>query len=113
MHELALAQSIVDIVESQARNHHFTKVKKVHLVVGALALVELEALTFGFDSVTRGTVAEGATLEIQRPGGKGTCMKCGAEVDVAQRGDACPACESYQVIVTSGDELRVAELEVD
>lgn len=113
MHELALAQSIVDIVEAQAKANAVTRVRKVHLVVGALAGVEPDALLFGFDSVTRGTIAEGATLELQRPPGKGACMKCGAEVVIEQRGDACPACGSYQVIVTGGDELRVAELEVD
>ncbi len=113
MHELSIAQGIVDLVEGEARVQHFGKVKKIHLVVGALASVEPEALLFGFDSVARGTVAEGAVLELERPPGTGQCMSCGGEVRLSARGEPCPGCGSYQLLVTSGEELRVADLEVE
>jgi len=112
MHELALAQGVVDIVEAQARVESFTRVRRIVLTVGALSHVEPEALRFGFESASRGTRAEGAELRIDRPEGGGTCMGCGEDVTLTQRGDACPRCGSYQVLVTSGEELRVAELEV-
>ncbi len=112
MHELALAQGIVDLVEGEARAQHFGKVKKIHLVVGALATVESHALLFGFDSVAKGTVAEGAKLELERPPGTARCMSCGGDVTLWARGEPC-ACGSYQLLVTSGEELRVADLEVE
>jgi len=113
MHELSLAQGIVDLVESEARAQHFSKVKAVHVVVGALASVEPEALAFGFDSVARGTVADGARLVLERPPGTAECMSCGAEVKLDSRGEPCPGCGSYQLLVTAGEELRVSDLEVE
>lgn len=113
MHELALAQSIVDIVAGEARAQGFARVTRVRLAIGALSIVEPDALAFGFEAVSRGTAAEGAALDIERPAGKGLCAACGGEVGIAQRGEGCPACGSFQVMVTGGDELRVTELEVE
>ena len=112
MHELALAQGIVDIVETQALAQPFSRVRCIVLTVGALSHVEPEALRFGFESASKGTKAEGAELRIERPPGAGSCMACGAAVALSQRGDPCPKCGSAQVLVTAGDELKVSELEV-
>lgn len=112
MHELALAEEIIQLVEAQARRDAFARVTRVRLVIGALAQVEAEALQFGFESVRRGTVADGATLEIDRPAGTAHCLACDSEVPLERRGDACPRCGSSQVLITGGEELRVAELEV-
>jgi len=67
MHELAIAQSIVDLVEEHARKDVFQRVRQIHLVVGALSHVDPRALEFGFEVIAKGTVAEGATLKIDRP----------------------------------------------
>lgn len=112
MHELALAQAIVDIVEAQARKDRFTRVARIHLAIGRLALVEPEALTFGFEAVSRGTIAQGAQLAIERPPGTASCRECGQSVPLLQRGAACPRCGGFQLDVTGGDELHVTELEV-
>ena len=97
MHELALAQSIVDIVAGEARAQGFARVTRIRLAIGSLAIVEPDALAFGFDAVSRGTAAEGAVLDVDRPPGTGFCAQCGAQVEMSQRGDACPACGSHQV----------------
>ncbi|MCU0702262.1 MAG: hydrogenase maturation nickel metallochaperone HypA [Myxococcaceae bacterium] len=112
MHEVALAQSIVDIVREQTKGQTFGAVTRVFLRIGALSSVEPEALVFGFDSAARGTVADGARLEIVRTPGTAFCAACGRDVQVAARIDDCPACGSAQLLITGGDELRVTELEV-
>lgn len=113
MHEMALTESIVDIIAEEARKHGFGKVRLVRLQVGALAHVEPEALRFCFDAVSRGTVAEGAALDIVRPPGEGWCPDCGKTVALQERFGACPECDGGDVRMTSGDELRIEELEVD
>lgn len=47
MHELALAQNIIELLEEQAVNHQFSKVKQVWLEIGVMACVEVPALHFG------------------------------------------------------------------
>ncbi len=39
-------------------------------------------------------------------------MGCAQTVAIAQRGDACPACGSYQLQPTGGMELRVIDMRV-
>lgn len=113
MHEMSLAESVVQIVEDYAREGGFKRVRMVRLEIGPFAGVEEDAMRFCFDAVSRSTVAEGAQLEIVSPPGSGWCMKCGETVSLAQRYDACPRCGGYQVQVTGGTELRVKELEVE
>lgn len=112
MHEMALCESIRNIIEQQARIEAFQKVTRVALSVGAFSGVEIEALRFGFDVVMAGSPAEDASLEIIEQEGRGWCMPCAREVVIEQRFDACPDCGSYQMHVTGGEDLKIYELEV-
>jgi hydrogenase nickel incorporation protein HypA/HybF len=61
MHELGITTNIVAIVGEAANGHRVTKVT---LAVGAQAGVTTDAIAFCFDVVAKGTVVEGAVLEI-------------------------------------------------
>jgi hydrogenase nickel incorporation protein HypA/HybF len=113
MHEMAICESILGILKEQARAQHFDTVKRVCLEIGPLSGVEIEALKFGFDVVTRGSLAESAALEIIETRASAWCMPCGETVAIADRFDACPKCGSHQLQVTAGEELRIKELEVN
>ena len=113
MHEMALAQSIVELVQDHARRDAFTRTRTIRLSIGALAHVDPRALEFGFDVVARGTVAEGAELIIDRPGGTAFCMDCSRNVEVSAHGEACPSCGGHEWILVGGDGMRIVDLEVD
>lgn len=113
MHELSICEGILQVIEDQAVKQKFTSVEKVRLEIGALAGVELEALKFGFDVVTKNSLAENAVLEIITVDGTAWCMPCQKPVPISQRYDACPECGGFQLQVTSGDELRIKDLEVN
>jgi len=113
MHEMSLAESILEIVEDAAMAEGSRRVKTVWLEIGQLASVEVEALRFCFDAVTRDSVAQDARLEIIEIPGQGWCMQCSCNVPVAALFEPCPACGSHQIQVTAGEEMRVRELEVE
>lgn len=113
MHEMALAESILSTLQEQARRHDYARVRTVWLEIGPLASVEEQSLRFSFDVVVKGTLADGARLEIETSPAQAWCMPCGRSVIVERRFDACPECGGHQLQVTSGDELRIKELEVD
>lgn len=113
MHEVALAQSIVDIVTSHSERDGFKRAKVVHVELGGLSNVMPEALVFGFESAGRGTPAEGARLEFHHQPGTGWCVDCAAEVQVPSRVALCPRCGGVKWVVTGGEQMRVVELEVD
>jgi hydrogenase nickel incorporation protein HypA/HybF len=113
MHEMALAEGILRIIEDQAAACGFERVTRVRAEVGRLAGVEIAALRFSFDAVMNGSVADSAVLEIVETPGQGWCMDCGATVEISALYDACPLCGGYQVHATGGMEMRVLDLEVD
>ncbi|MGA9664907.1 MAG: hydrogenase maturation nickel metallochaperone HypA [Gallionella sp.] len=113
MHEMSIAESVLQIIQDAARAEGYAKVKAVWLEIGQLAAVEKESLRFCFDAVTRDSIAEDARLEIIDTAGRGWCMQCACNVAVTARYEPCPSCGSSQVEVTGGEEMRVKELEVE
>ena len=113
MHEMSIAESLVELIEGEARKAEFIRVKRITVQLGALGHVEPEALAFCFDVVARGTVAEGACLEVRTIPGRGLCPRCGSTVSLRQRYDLCAACGQSHVTMIAGDELRLTELEVE
>lgn len=113
MHEMSLAEGVLHILEDAAREQDFSRVKTVWLEIGRLSSVEPEAMRFCFDAVTRGSLAEGARLEILDVSGVGRCLSCGETVEIAAVYDPCPACGGYPVSPTGGTEMKIKELEVE
>ncbi|CCQ72955.1 hydrogenase maturation nickel metallochaperone HypA [Magnetospira sp. QH-2] len=113
MHEMSLTESMVRIIEDQARAQNFFKVKTVWLELGQLSHAEPEAMLFCFDAVTKGTIAEGAVLELIRTPGTAWCLDCGESVEIARRYDPCPKCDGHKLQVTDGEDMRIRELEVE
>lgn len=112
MHEMSLCEGILQILDDNAKSQGFERVKTVWLEVGGLSGVDLDALRFCFDAVTRGSLADKAKLEVIQVPGAAWCMKCSKQVRVDQRFDACPDCGSFQLQVIGGEEMKIKELEV-
>lgn len=113
MHEMSLAVGILEIIEEAARRQDFQRVKTVEVEIGRLAAVEAEAISFCFSAVARGTLADGARLQIVHVEGQGLCFNCHQTVPLAALYDPCPACGGHPVQATGGTEMRVKELEVE
>jgi hydrogenase nickel incorporation protein HypA/HybF len=113
MHEMSLCEGVLRILEEQARDQAFSRVKTVWLEIGDLASVEKEAMRFSFDVVMKGSLADGARLEIIEIPGQAWCMQCMKPVAIKHLFDACNDCGSHQLQVTGGEEMRIKELEVD
>lgn len=113
MHEMSLADGVLRLIEDSARANRFSRVKTVWLEIGELAGVEVEAMCFCFDAVMKGTLADGARLDIVMIQGQGQCLACGQTVPIQLRYDPCPLCGGYPVEPTGGMEMRVKELEVE
>ncbi|MCH2219000.1 MAG: hydrogenase maturation nickel metallochaperone HypA [Dechloromonas sp.] len=113
MHEMSLAEGVLQLVEDTALRERALRVKLVVLEIGRMSSVQPDALRFCFDAVTRGSIADGAALEIVDVPGSGWCMKCAANVPMEELYGACPTCGSHQVQATGGTEMRVKEIEIE
>ena len=112
MHEMSLAEGILQLVEETARRERATQVKTIVVEIGQLSCVAPEALKFCFDSVSRGSMAEGAKLEIIDIAGSAYCSHCAAHVPMFERYDACPNCGKHPLQAINGTEMRVREIEI-
>jgi len=113
MHEMAISESILGILEAEAKRQHFARVKTVWVEIGPLSGIEPEALRFTFDVVAKGTLAELALLQIIATQATAWCLACEQTVAITQRYEACPICGGHQLKVTTGEEMRIKELEVE
>ena len=113
MHEMSLAQGVLQLMEDAARRDNFTKVTAVWLEIGQLSGVEPAAMLFCFDAVMQGSLAYGARLEIIAVPGTGQCAACARTVPMTEVFCECPHCGGYPLQVTGGTEMRVKELEVE
>lgn len=113
MHELSLAQSVIDLIEGAARREQFTRARVVRLEIGALSCVEPEALCLAFECASRGSVAEDARLELLRIDGLGRCRACGHEAFMESLYDPCPSCGEVPLDVLQGTQMRVKDLDVE
>ncbi len=112
MHEMSLAEGILQLVEDTACREQAKSVKTIVLEIGRLSSVEPEALKFCFESVTRGSITQDARLEIIDVPGVGYCLTCSVSVMMETLYGACPKCGSYQLKATGGTEMRVKEIEI-
>jgi hydrogenase nickel incorporation protein HypA/HybF len=110
MHELAIAESVVQIASEHA---HGRRVTAVQVAAGHLRQIVPGALAFAFELVARGTPVEGARLELREVEAAVRCGACGRETVQDGFPLACRTCGGIDVEVTAGEELLVEELEIE
>jgi hydrogenase nickel incorporation protein HypA/HybF len=110
LHELAIADSVVQIASRHAAGRQVTK---VYLKVGHLRQVVPSALTFSFELVAQGTPVEGAELALDEVPVTGKCRKCGAESRLTEFPLQCSACGGFDLQILEGEELYVESLELE
>lgn len=113
MHELSICESIVNTLKSQAEAHQFSRVLTLRLDIGQFAGVEVESLRFCFPVVALGTLAEDAKLEINLIPGRGWCERCQSATEMQARYSSCLNCGNHGLTLSAGDEMRIAEVEVE
>lgn len=113
MHELSLAECVMNLVEDARRREAFAQVRSLRLEVGALAGVDVRSLRVALEALRPGTCLEQAAIVIDEPPGRAHCPTCHRSVSVRSRLDDCPACGSPGLQPTRGTELRVLDLLVE
>lgn len=113
MHEIAVALSLLEGVESTAREQGIGSVRVVHVRVGALSGIVRDALRFSWDVVTAETIAAGSELRVEEVPLVVYCERCGGER--APRpgcGLLCPECATVSPHVVRGREMQLVAMEV-
>lgn len=114
MHELAIAQSIVEAVEAKATECNAAHVKSVRLKIGEANGVVTDSLTFCFEMLAslEPTLA-GAQLLIDTVPHRARCRHCNKEFAIVNFVAQCPTCQEWSNEVISGNEMQIVEMEIE
>ena len=121
MHELGIADSILDAVRAEAAKRPGVRVAKVCVRVGALSGVVPDALSFGFECLVQGTDLEPLALVIENVPRRQRCPHCDFTFEVTKnRGETAnttsaglPNGDFGPRTSDSGLDLRIPDFGVD
>lgn len=113
MHEMSIAQSILDIVDDYMAKEDGHKLTEVAIEVGELVAVVPESLVFCYDALVENTAYQGSKLVITVLPLIADCAQCHHTTKIENFNFYCSACQSTDIKVNGGQELRISHLEVD
>lgn len=113
MHELAIAESILSVVLSQAEANKAKKITRVNLKIGKMAVVVNDYLCYCFELISKDTIAKGAEVEIEEIPIKRRCFACEKEFEGEHLGLICSDCGAVGLELISGRELAVESIEIE
>src|SRR4051812_41244835 len=112
MHEIGLMQRMVEVALERAANARARQVQRVTVRVGVESGVVPDVIAFAFDMATRGTIAEGAELQIEEVPVACFCVACALDFAPADALHECPSCHRLWADVRHGREFELASLEI-
>jgi hydrogenase nickel incorporation protein HypA/HybF len=111
VHELAVSQSILNLVADVARQHGGL-VQKVVVLIGPLSGVEPASLARAYPIAAAGTVADGSELVIETADVVVRCRGCGASTPTSPNRLVCGTCGDWHTDLTGGNELLLLRVEL-
>lgn len=113
MHEISVAQGIIEIAEAKAREANSQCIQTIKIRLGEFTTIVREALEFAFEVARRETLAENARLEIETVPMVVRCVTCGPVTDpVRSVCLICPQC-GLPLEIIAGEELQVEYIEIE
>ncbi len=113
MHELAVTQSILDIVLQNASQAQATKITNIYLVIGDLSSIVDDSVQFYWDIISKDSIAEGAQLQFRRITTQFECLDCHEVYQPDGDSIICPHCGSTRIKVLSGEEFYLEAIDIE
>lgn len=113
MHELSIAQSLIELVSEHAKNEGASRVQSIHIRLGEQSGFR-RALYFCFDQVSKWTICEGAQLFVEDVPLTVFCEHCDDVKKPSSRYNfRCPSCGMPAPKLMTGREMQVIAIELD
>ena len=117
MHEFSVMSQIVEAIMQEATKRSASKVEGVTIELGEFTMLGEEQMRFAFEVLSKGTIMEGAALDMRKKEGEIECA-CGFRGSIPLPEDAphraapileCPKCGGGATIV-SGRECVIRDI---
>ena len=120
MHELSMAQGIINAVIETAESNNATEVNEVTIEIGRLAMINPEQLTFILGILVENTIIEDAEIKIEEIPVEIDCHDCefhgNAILDDKDHYAPlvkCPECDSLKVEILNGRDIVVKNIVIE
>ncbi len=110
--ELSIIQQTLALAFEQAETEGASQIHLLKIRISKEADLNIRPLQSAFEMFTRGTIAEGAHLEIETVSVIYHCALCDWDFYSINEEDKCPLCGKVSQQVVSGKEIELVSLEV-
>ncbi|MDB4582324.1 hydrogenase maturation nickel metallochaperone HypA [Draconibacterium sp.] len=110
MHEISIAQSIVELAEDVAMKEKADSIKSINIEIGALSGVVQDALEFALEIIVKNTKLEKAKINYVKINGKADCRNCNFRFETDNLLALCPKCNHANFNIIDGKQLRIKSL---
>jgi hydrogenase nickel incorporation protein HypA/HybF len=112
MHELGIAQNILEIVQQAVPDNLASDVRRIRIRIGPLSGIVPDSLDFCFSVIIKETKMQQAGLAIEHVPLVSCCKDCRHQFQMDDLVFLCPACQSTNLELISGKELEVVDIEL-
>jgi hydrogenase nickel incorporation protein HypA/HybF len=112
MHEMAVAQSIIDAILEQTKQTG-AKPIRARISCGQFNTLNDEAMQFAFEAISEGTSCHGMRLEIKHIPLRAKCQDCGEVFMFDIYSPACPKCKVEHFNFEPDAPLLLEEIEFE
>ncbi len=113
MHELSVCQALVRQLDDIVQRERAVRITQVVVRIGPLSGVEAQLLRQAYPIASAGTAAATAELVLETLPIRVACEACGAESEATVNRLICGVCGDYHTRLLSGDELLLAQVELE
>ncbi len=113
MHELSVIEGILRTVIPAAEKAGAERILAIRLKIGEFSGIEPVCMEEYMGIAAKGTIAEGAVLQMRSVPARLKCLDCSCEADAGRRTFRCPSCGSERFRITGGAECIVENIEVE
>lgn len=113
MHELSVAQGILEIIYDHVPKERLSDVRSVVTKIGAFSGVVADSLEFSYQAITAETELQKSFLVFEQIPFVIVCGDCTKESENSEGIAQCFFCGSVHTKIRSGTELQVKEIELE
>lgn len=104
---MSIVEGILEAVIPEVEKHDVSRVTEIRLKIGELSGIVPACIEEYFGIASRGTIAEGAAIRIEKVPVRIRCGDCGYDGEISARRFRCPECNGTAFKVVSGNEYYV------
>lgn len=110
MHELSIVEALMETILPKAREAGAKRILEVNFHIGEMSGIVPSCIREYFALASRGTIAEGAVINMKTVPAEIACDSCGFEGIPDKKNYCCPVCGGFQIRLISGREYYIENL---